>query len=160
MGQIKITDDDKWILNLIRQGHNVMSELFDMTSWPGEKINTIIEKLDENRYIKREGLHGLGFWSFKITAKGEAELPKLSLEDEKLRSVGLVSRDLDFLRIVKKNGKGRATEMIVNATSDPKLQREYAGSVVKLVRMEYLLETGFLKRIIEISPTGEHVIAG
>lgn len=160
MAQISISDDDLRVLGLIREGHNVMSELFDMTNWPGERINKSVEKLDENRYIEREGLHGLGFWSFKLTAKGEECLPKLSAADEKLCKLGLVNRDIDFLNIVKKNGKGRATDIIINATRDFSMQREYAGSVVKLVRMDYLIETGFLKRYIEISPKGEKAVAG
>lgn len=158
MAQIVLTEDDKRILGYIQEGHDVMSELFDLTGWNGERINLCIERLDENRYIERDGLRGANFWSFTITDKGAQALPSLDPEAGKLAKLGLCPRDLEVLRICKQAGKARATTIISNTKADVNTQIDYAGSVVKLVRRGYLNESGFLKRIIEISPTGEQLL--
>lgn len=158
MGQIQLTDEDKRILNYIREGHDVMSELFDMTGWPGEKIGKVVERLDENRYIERLALQGLDFWSFRITEKGDAALPPLSPEDAALGEFGLCKRDIDMLKTVKQKGKSRATQLIVDTVQNKADQVDFAGSVVKLLRRGYLSESGFLKRIIEINPKGEEML--
>lgn len=158
MGQVIITEEDKRILDYIREGHDVMSELFDMTNWPGEKLGRVVEKLDENRYIERLALQGLNFWSFRLTEKGDAVLPPLSAENAALRKFGLCKRDIDILSIVNTKGKSRATQLIADMTSDRMEQIDFAGSVVKLLRFGYLKESGFLKRIIEINPKGEEML--
>lgn len=158
MAQIILTDDDKRILHYIQQGHDIMAELFDLSGWKGERINECIEKLDENRYIERDALHGAGFWSFRITAKGTAALPPLAPEDARMSELGLCKRDLDMLHICRKAGKGRATEIIAGTKAEESMQINYAGSVVKLIRRGYMKESGFLKRIIELSPEGETLI--
>ncbi|SMC60415.1 hypothetical protein [Papillibacter cinnamivorans] len=159
MGQIQLTDEDKKVLRYIQEGHDVMSELFDMTGWPGEKLGKVVEKLDESRYIERLALQGLGFWSFRMTDKGNAALPPLSPEDEALREFGLCKRDIDMLKVVKQKGKSRATQLIVDTIQNKADQVDFAGSVVKLLRRGYLSESGFLKRIIEMNPKGEDMLS-
>ncbi len=153
-----ISSEEKRVLRYIQEGHNIMCELFDLTGWPGEKIGRVVEKLDENRYIERYALQGLDFWSFKLTPKGAATLPPLSTDDQALYQFGLCTRDIRMLEIVKKVGKTRATQLIADATSNPEERVDMAGSVVKLLRLGYLKESGFLKRIIEISPNGEKML--
>lgn len=158
MGQIQLTEEDKRILAYIREGHDVMSELFDMTGWPGEKLGKVVEKLDENRYIERLALQGLNFWSFQLTGKGDEALAPMAPEDIALRQYGLCKRDIEMLKAVKQKGKSRATQLVAETVESKEDQIDYAGSVVKLLRRGYLSESGFLKRIIEINPKGEEML--
>lgn len=158
MAQITLTQDEKIILNYIQEGHDIMSELFDLTGWNGERINACIERMDENRYIERASLHGAGFWSFSMTAMGQDALPPLEGQAAELAKIGLCPRDLEVLQICKNAGKARATEIIANTKADTHTQVNYAGSVVKLIRRGYLKESGFLKRIIEINSSGEQML--
>lgn len=158
MSTIKLGAEDLRILKYIQDGHDIMSELFDLTSWPGEKVNHVIEKLDENRFIERAGLTGAKFWSFSLTEKGTKQLTQLNEQEKSLRQRGLCAYDIETLRVVYAKGKSIATVLIASTVSGKDAQLQMAGSVVKLIRRGYLKESGFLKRIIEITPKGKSML--
>ncbi len=158
---IDLTADDKRIMSYIRTGLDQMCELMDITAWSGEKLNTIIEKLDRNRYLCRESLQGEGFWSFSLTRKGEDSLPAMEAEDKELLGrYGLIGDDVHFLQGMTQETNASPAAVIrgLKDADDRERRREYALSVVKLIRHGYLTESGFLKRVVSITEKGKQVV--
>jgi SSS family solute:Na+ symporter len=157
-GTVSLTDDEKETLKLIRNGYTTMSELVDVTGKAGEKMNFIIEKLDAQRFIYRDALRGAGFWSFEISKKGESVLPAPNEDDQRLLPIGLTALDIETLKLVKKHGKSRSSNLVYENFKDPDEARSIAASIVKLLRREYLDQSGFLKRYIQLNNKGEKLL--
>ena len=158
MSDIVLSDDDKKILGLIQQGFIYMSELVDASEIPGREASLIIEKLDENRYVERKGFTRADFWVFSLTHKGESALPPLSDKDKVLRQLGIISQDLETLKAVQNKPDSRASDLVRATSADKEKQMLIATSIVKLLRLKYLSERGFMKRIINITTEGIAVL--
>lgn len=159
---VALTDDDRRIMAYIRSGLDQMCELMDITAWSGEKLNGIIEKLDQSRYICRDGLQGERFWSFRLTKKGEASLPAMRKADADLHSrYGLIEDDVNVLHAIGNDAKVSPSEALrtLKDANDRERRREYALSVVKLIRNGYMSESGFLRRVVTVTEKGRRVIA-
>jgi predicted transcriptional regulator len=154
MADVILNDKDKKFLNLIQQGFIYMSELVDASETPGRVATEIIEKLDENRYIKRKSLTRADFWAFSLTPKGEAVLPPLSEKNKALIPLGIIDSDLETLKLVQNNPNSRASDLVYSTITDKEKQMLVAISIVKLLRLKYLNERGFMKRIINITDAG------
>ncbi len=158
MTEIDFTEEDKTILSYIYQGYTRMSELMDITGWAGEHLNQIIEKLDVNHYIHREGLTAEKFWGFSLSEKGrrvasQLKLPELKTEHITAQDVEILSK----LELKKKTYPGTVVEGIV---LNDKERREYAVAVLKLIRCGYIHESGFLRREITLTEKGDALVKG
>lgn len=159
MNNIELTADDKTILLNIRKGFDIMSDLVDLTGWPGERVNHIIEKLDQHRFIERESLISVGFWKFNITATGESLLPPLDPKEKELSKHEMSGIDVRILKETEKRGKTRAVDIVATLSGQQKIQNlEIAASVIKLIRLGHLRESGFLRRFIKITPQGAGIL--
>jgi predicted transcriptional regulator len=158
MADSGLNEKEKRILGLIQQGFIYMSELVDSSEIPGREASDIIEKLDETRYIERRGLTRSNFWAFLLTAKGESVLPPLSEKNKALKPLGIVDFDLETLKTVQKTPDKRASDLVRSTITDKEKQMLVATSIVKLLRLKYLSERGFMKRIINITDAGLSII--
>ncbi|OPY85914.1 MAG: hypothetical protein A4E71_01844 [Smithella sp. PtaU1.Bin162] len=159
MNNMELTADDKIILLNIRKGFDIMSDLVDLTGWPGERVNHIIEKLDQQRFIERESLISVGFWKFNLTSKGESQLPPLDAREKELSKHEMHSFDIPILKETERRGKTRAVDVVAKLSEQQQLQKlEIAASVIKLIRLGYLEESGFLRRFIKITPKGTDIL--
>lgn len=150
----KINELEKKILLLIRQGHSVMSELMDITGLGGEVVNRAIESLDQNRFIEREGFVGGAFWTFSITQKGLDILPEMNETQAKMYKLGLWPTDLDTLRFFQDAGAAVASEHIYAKIGNRDEQRNIAASMIKLLRLGYMREFGFIRRKVKVNEKG------
>jgi hypothetical protein len=158
---MNLKQDDRAILSLIRRGYTIMAELVDITGFGCEKVNASIEFLDQNRFIRRDGLRGSKFWNFKITQKGNKELPVLSAEEAEAVKFELWPDDIGTLKTLAQAGAGSViiSEYIRNTIQDTEQQHAMSASVVKLLRKGYLDEHGFLLRKVRINPKGETLLS-
>jgi len=163
---MNLNEEQIRILGYFREGFNTMAEIVDMTGWPAEKANSIIEFLDMNGLIKRADLAGSGFWYFNITKKGEDLLPPLTPEEQRIHDLGLgISlEDVKALKILHKSTEGNIhnkvimTELIVENVSERDEQMKMVGSFMKLSRKGYIKESGFFKRAISLTDEGLRLI--
>lgn len=156
--EIPLSKEDKQIIGYIDEGFTQMCELMDITTFAGEHLNQIIEKLDQNRYLCRDGLFAEKFWSFTLTEKGKKVVKSLQLPERK--TDGIMGYDLEILKKlnvgVKTNPGVIISEM---AKPDDPMKREYAAAVVKLIRGGYIAESGFLRREVSLTLKGQELVA-
>jgi len=156
---VTLSADDIEVLTMIRGGHSLMSELVDFSGWVGEKVNRSIEVLDENRYIARRGYRGADFWAFAITQKGLDALPPLSGEEAKLFEYGLTPMDIRILKLFNEiGGEHLPGKIIQEKITDDVERKEAVAAVLKLLRMEYLNQMGFIRRRVSINELGKKVL--
>lgn len=72
---VKLTDMDRQILEIIRIGHCYMSDLTDALGVDSKTSCASIENLDQGGYIIRAGMIGSKFYTFTISEKGLNALP-------------------------------------------------------------------------------------
>lgn len=149
------------ILSLIREGSNTMAEIIDTVNIESERINKIVEKLDLDRYIEREGLIMEKFWQFALTPKGEEALPALPESEEKmLAEHGVIQKDIDMLRKVERSGKIGSIALIAGeGRVELDVQLDLNKSIVKLLKYGYLNQSGFLRRKVELSEKGRALLS-
>jgi SSS family solute:Na+ symporter len=146
------------VLDAVLKGHTHMYELIDLFGLGGVAVNAAVERLDEARYIARDGYAGANFWSFEITEKGLDALPPMSESEKKFFRYGLESSDMALLEILKNNGRCQPGRVIVEAFPDPETQKKAAASVVKMLRRGYLNQDGFVKRYVTVNDKGEELL--
>lgn len=157
--QISLNEDDILIMSYIRKGFTHMSELLDITAWSGEKVNSVIETLDQNRYLCRDGLRAEKFWSFSLTEKGRQALPAVTDAEDALMKQGLTHIDLEVLGAIRDGKTVMPSAAVSHLTFPADQRREYAMSVVKLIRQGHIRESGFLRRMITITDTGKQILS-
>jgi hypothetical protein len=135
-----------------------MAELMDISGWGGETVNTIIEYLDQNRLIEREGFVGGKFWTFAITEKGGKELPVLSVEEAKAVKLGLWPSDISALKALSNTGDTAVSEYIHTNITDAEQRHSVSASLLKLLRKGYLDEFGFARRKIRLNAKGKSLL--
>jgi SSS family solute:Na+ symporter len=155
---MNLTQDEVLILSLIRQGHETMAELIDVSGLSGDKANAAIETLDFNRLIERAGFIGANFWTFCLTEKGKKELPSLNSDEERMAKFGLWTNDLAALKLFEKAGVVMASEYIQKNITDAGQRLSIVASVYKLLRKGYLDELGFMRRRIQINEKGRNLL--
>ncbi|MCL2368627.1 MAG: hypothetical protein FWC72_06495 [Oscillospiraceae bacterium] len=155
----KLNEQEIKILSLIAEGNIQMAELLDVTGLGGEILNHCIEALDQNRYIEREGFVGGKFWTFSITEKGLAALPEMNEVEQAFYKLGLWPTDLEVLEIFKDRGGEIASQYVYANLEGLEKQRETLASMVKLLRLGYMREFGFVRRKVELTETGRALLA-
>jgi len=156
---ITLNDDDKKILRYLQQGFKTNAELMDITSWAGEYLSVVVEKLDEAGYIKRDGIKRLAFWKYDITEKGTEFLPELSASEAALQKYGLSDQDIKYLKSLERVGKQNVTDHIYSLSDKPQEQKDAMCSFLKLIRDGYVKETGFIRRFMTITDSGDELLS-
>ena len=155
----KPNEQETKILELVAQGNIFMAELIDITGLGGEVLNHSIEALDQNRYIRRAGFVGGNFWTFSISKKGLEALPEMSELEKEFHELGLWPTDLDTLELFNKHSGVLASQCIYTNIEGSDKQLAAIGSMVKLIRLGYIREFGFVRRKVELSDSGKQLLS-
>lgn len=92
-----------------------------------------------------------------LTAIGESLLPALDSKEKALSEYEMYNIDQQILKEAEKRGRIRAVEVVKILSSQlPPL--EVGVSIVKLIRLGYLNESGFIRRFIEMTPKGSEIL--
>ncbi len=153
--EVELMDIDLKVLDLLRYGHDSMAEITDALQVDSRYSNASIERLDRGGYLKRRALWGSNFYSFDITEKGLAVLPKLSDKEAEMAKDGLKPLYLKVLRL-----SGKSPEELPQFAKDEGLPSLVVASIIShLARKGYLAERGIWRRIIEVTDKGKGVLA-
>jgi len=152
--KIELNDFDTKILEMIRLGHCYMSDLTDAMGVDSKISGASIERLDRGGYIVREGLSGSKFYSFSITDKGIAVLPKLSGMDETLAKVNLTPLYVELLKVAEKGAEEQAAFVKNNGIKSMRM----SSICSHLTRQGYVIERGMYKRRLEVTEKGKQII--
>ncbi len=149
-----VNDMEKEILDLIRKGYDTMGEITDYLGVDSSKSNKAIEELDQKRYIARFSNKGADFYKFKITEAGKNKLPMLNESEEKLAEQNLIVHEIELLKIIENGEEG-----IRNYVKDKELSSlKFSVMVSKLIKFDYLSESGLLRRKIHLTERGRNAI--
>lgn len=151
---IKLNDFDLKVLNMIRTGHQYLSDISDGLKVDSQASNLSIEKLDQGGYIERAGLTGSKFFTFIITEKGYEALPKLDEKEAKLVEDYLNPIYLRFLEIAAIN-----PDKIGAFPKEFKMASLQMSSMIShLTRRGYIIEKGMFKRKVQITEKGKSMV--
>lgn len=147
---LEFTDDDKKVLGFIRDGYNTMAEVTDLLKVDSSVSNSIIEKLDRARYIKRKGLARSSFYTFELPEKGLSAVP---VEDN---LKGLAGDGMDMAKLNALNEILRAPAEILAIPEKLSMSSlEFSTVIASMVRGGYLTEGGLWKRTLAVTEKGE-----
>jgi SSS family solute:Na+ symporter len=131
-----------------------MGEITDYLGVDSSESNRAIESLDQKRFISRYSNKGSDFYKFKITEAGANKLPKLNEGESKLAEQYLTVREIELLKTIEKG-----EEEIKKFVDDNNLSSlKFSVMVSKLIKNDYLSESGLLKRKIALTSQGEEAI--
>ncbi|WP_366161221.1 hypothetical protein ABXS71_20565 [Bacillus infantis] len=149
----EVNELEKEVLGYIQNGYSTMAEVSDMLGVDSAVSNKIIESLDKKRLINRKKYSGPGFYTFEITKSGR-EFVKLSAVESQLASALLSIEDIEFLQQVLQGQEN------LNVYLDKHQYDSLKASVVlsKLIRQDYLKESGLLRRKVSITKEGTGVL--
>jgi SSS family solute:Na+ symporter len=152
---IKVTNEDLKVLKLIYFGYNHCAEIVDALGADLSSMVPIIERLELQGLIRKEGNYGSKMFSFYLTEEGKKALGKLSSQEIELAANNISPLDLKILDYVDKHGRVVAHEL-EKYTGHSVV--ECAASMTHLIRLEMLTERGILRRRVSISNKGKGVL--
>ncbi len=152
---IKLDTFDLKVLEMIRIGHQYLADITDGLKVDSKISNESIERLDQGGYIERAGLVGSKFFTFNITKKGEAILPKLNENEDRMMKEYLTSKYVDFLEVVLKDSDKAGTF----AKDHDMGSLQMSSMISHLARRGYILEKGMFKRKVEITDKGKSIVS-
>ena len=151
---VKLTDMDKQILEMLRVGHCYMSDLTDALGVDSKTSGASIENLDQGGYIVRAGMRGSKFYTFSITEKGLAALPALSGKEAEMIKEGLTPLYVQLLKIVKDTPEKQAEFLQKNGIKSMRM----SSISSHLTRHGYIVEGGLFKRKLRITDKGRTAV--
>lgn len=149
----QITDKEAEVLTYIHLGYQTMAEVTDLLGVDSSVSNKIIEDLDKKHLINREKYAGPGFYTFRITDSGR-KFVQLNAEEMQLAKDSISFEDLQFLEQIQK-GQEKFNTYLKEKDYD-----SLKASVVlsKLIRQEFLNESGLLRRKVSITESGNRIV--
>jgi SSS family solute:Na+ symporter len=150
-----MSSKQKEVLNYIREGFHVMSEITDLLAVDSSVSNQIIEGLEQSGYIRRHSLSGAGFYSFYLTEKGTSQFPELAEKDLRLQEAGINETDIELLTFFKENRHYTNDQLVSKFPMDVNL---VATHLMKLVRLGYLNEIGLWRMRVVMSSSGDQLL--
>ncbi|MEL7647336.1 MAG: sodium:solute symporter family protein [Sedimentibacter sp.] len=151
---VKLDEFDLKVLSMIRNGHQYLADISDGLSVDAKISNLSIERLDQGGYIERAGLKGSKFFTYNITEKADAVLPKLDETDSKLLEDYLNTKYLKFIEMAKNNPE--KIGLFAKEFNMGSLQM--SSMISHLTRRGYIKETGMFKRQVEITDKGNSIL--
>lgn len=152
--KIELQPLDLQILEMLRYGHDSMSELTDALKVDSRFSNEAVERLDRGGYLKRRSLSGANFYSFEIMPQGLALLPQLPENDAAMAKDGLKPIYLKVLKMAAKS----PDKLPDFAKEEGLASLEVASIISHLVKKGYLLEKGLWRRILKVTDKGYNII--
>ena len=154
---VELNPKELKILMAIYRGFNIMSEIVDYVAETedSKSTNLIIEKLDEQGYIRRGSLRGSGFYIFYILPKGKELLAKTG-ENKHVQFIknNLTKEDVDTLSLLKKHSSIVSARLLDYVEDD---RNELMARISKLARLGYISEGGLFRRELSISKKAEEL---
>lgn len=144
-----LDDEETEVLELIYREYNTMSEITDMLGVDSSVSNKIVEKLDQEDYLRREKLAGPGFYKFSLTDKGE----RLAKKNIEFALDNLTSEEVTFIEYIEK-GKDAFNNYVQEKSLD---SLKVSAIFTKLKEQDYLIEKGLWKRKIILTEKAEIV---
>lgn len=153
--EVKLTDFDLQVLDMLRFGHESMAEITDALQVDSRYSNESIERLDRGGYLKRRSGWGADFYAFDITKKGLSILHQLSENETEMAKDGLKPL---YIKVLKLSGNS-PEELPLFAKEEGLPSLVVASAISHLARKGYLRERGVWRRIIEVTDKGKEVLA-
>ena len=153
--KIDLTEFDLKVLEMLRYGHETMSEITDALQVDSRHSNAGIEKLDRGGYLKRRALWGSNFYAFDITDRGMEKLPPLPDHEAALAKDSLKPM---YLRLLSRTA-AKPEELPEFVKQENLSSLEVSSAIGHLVRKGYLSEGGLWRRTIDITEKGRSVLA-
>lgn len=147
---VDLQEIDRSVLEYIRHGYNTLAEITDALGVDARVSAAAVARLDQGGYIERYRLTGSGFYSFRITEKGEEALPPLSEWEKKLAQEGLQKDAVLVLKRAAENPDGLTHLLHEEGWSSLVL----ANHISHLVRLGFLKEGGIWRRNIMVTDKG------
>ena len=154
LDKAKPTQEEIKVLDLIRKGYDTMGEITDYLQVDSHSSNRIIESLDKKRLLKREKLWGSGFYKFFLVPAADPYLPKLDERELKLADVNITLEELNLLGAIKKG----VAEMYAHVDKVGFNSLKASTLIAKLIKYEYLSESGLMKRKLAITEKGTKIL--
>ncbi|AFZ72117.1 hypothetical protein [Natronobacterium gregoryi] len=145
------------LLRLVREGRTRMDALADSLELSAVDTERLVAAAETQGDVMRAGYTGGDLYTIHLTEQGATKLPSRSIREVRLARHDLAERDLEVLRAVDAVGRCTATtvrEHLDNALSP----MELIPIVTHLVREDYLEESGWFRRYVELTPAGESVL--
>ena len=152
---VTLGDTEKEILSMLRIGHCYMSDLTDSLGVDSKTSGEAIETLDQGGYIVRESLSGSGFYTFSITEKGLAVLPRMSEKEAAMAKDFLCPLYVDLLKTVQDSPASQAEFVQKNQIRSMRM----SAICSHLTRREYVVEGGLFKRKLRLTEKGKKAVA-
>lgn len=153
--EVQVNDFDKQVMSLIRVGHCYQADITDYLGVDSSKAAESIEKLDQGGYIIREGMTGTKFFTYSLSEKGEAALPKLEGKAAEMNKDFVNELYVELLGIVKSNPEKQAEFVKKNEIRSMQM----AAISSHLTRRGYIVEGGLFKRKLRITDKGAAIVA-
>ena len=153
--EVQVNDFDKQVMSLIRVGHCYQADITDYLGVDSSKAAESIEKLDQGGYIIREGMTGTKFFTYSLSDKGEAALPKLEGKAAEMNKDFVNELYVELLGIVKSNPEKQAEFVKKNEIRSMQM----AAISSHLTRRGYIVEGGLFKRKLRITDKGAAIVA-
>lgn len=151
---VSLNDFDMKVLDLLRYGHESMSEITDALQVDSRYSNASIEKLDRGGYLKRRALWGANFYAFDITDKGMEAVEPLADKEAAMARDGLKPVYVRILACTATSPEELAAFMKREGLSS----LEVSSAVGHLVRKGYIHEGGLWRRTIHVTDKGRAVL--
>lgn len=153
--KVDLNEFDLKVLEMLRYGHETMSEITDALQVDSRHSNAGIEKLDRGGFLKRRALWGSNFYAFDITDRGMEKLPPLSEHEAALAKDSLKPM---YLRLLSRTAVN-PEELPEFVKQENLSSLEVSSAIGHLVRKGYLTEGGLWRRTIGITEKGRSILA-
>lgn len=153
-----LSDDELQLLEAIKLGGDRFADMLDTLQIDSHLVNEYVERLDQDRYIRRNGWTGHEFYTFSLTEKGEQTLreSEFAPEENVLWHHRLDRETYEALRTISDN-PGTVAE---NVAEELGVQASHSiGLVQKLLRLGYVDGSGLYRQKLSVSDSGQSVIA-
>ncbi|MFA1820895.1 hypothetical protein ACDX78_12045 [Virgibacillus oceani] len=145
-----LTNAETEVLELIYRKYNTMSEITDMLGVDSSVSNKMVEKLDQEGYLRRKKLAGPGFYTFILSDKGDKCAKRGIVFDVD----SLTSEEVTFIDNIRK-GVNAFNNYVQEESLD---SLKVSAIFTKLQEQDYLIERGIWKRKILLTDKGESII--
>ncbi len=150
---VALSPDQQRLLRLIRTGYTTMVELSDFMALHAVGCHRLITELERIGLIQRWGSRGLDFFTFALTAKGDAHLSQFPNSP-----AGFVTQDADS-RTVLEQLKHEAKNLQTLSTTTGMAPSMLSVVVNRLDQLGYVSGSGIWQRTITLSEKGRVLVS-
>jgi SSS family solute:Na+ symporter len=154
---INLTEDHLAVLESIATGGKRFADILDTLQIASHQVNEIVEELDRNRYIHREGKRSHQFYKFELTEKGRESLEEADIgaDEEALREHDLNEDLYETLKLINEQ-----SGLIIDDIAEERdmLTSDVVPLVQRLLEQGYISGYGQIRQKLETTEQGETVL--